>query len=245
MADAIDTGELPIALSLPVSITARNAEHHLEISGKATHLDEKGLVATFPVEVPEGTVLFTTIDMRSINSTARGLIKVKSQTALGEHGGFQTIADFVDLNEDGKRKIAKMLGGPSEDLQPVRSRALPADSVVGQFSGGYVRTPQAAAAAATAFDYHPPTSTAAPSTRRNYFEPAPLRTQAKAPFATRFWGSLGVTFYIVLILVIVAMFPQGRTFEWMVASAIGHGIERTWYWAGHINQVKLWGNSNS
>ena len=244
MAEAIDTGELPVALSLPVSITARNAEHKLDLAGKATHLDEKGLVATFPVEVPEGCVLFTTIDMRSINSTARGLIKVKSQTALGEHGGFQTIADFVDLNEDGKRKIAKMLGGPSEELAPVRQRSLSSDQVTGQFSGGYVRTPQAAAAAATAFDYHP-AMPAATSTRRNYFEPAPLRTTAKAPFATRFWGSLGVTFYVVLILIIVAMFPQGRVFEWIVFSAIGHAIERTWYWAGHINQVKLWGNSGT
>ena len=83
MAEALDTGELPVALSLPVGITARNADLKLDINGKATHLDEKGLVATFPVEVPEGTVLFTTIDMRSINSTARGLIKVKSQTAIG------------------------------------------------------------------------------------------------------------------------------------------------------------------
>jgi hypothetical protein len=243
MAEALDTGELPIALSLPVSITARNAEHKLDIVGKATHLDEKGLVATFPVEVPEGTVLFTTIDMRSINSTARGLIKVKSQTALGEHGGYQTIADFVDLNEDGKRKIAKMLGGPSEELAPVRSRALAADQISGQFSGGYVRTPQAAAAAATAYDYHAPPPTAPSNSRRAYFEPSPLRANAKAPFATRFWGSLGVTFYIALVLIIVAMFPQGRMFEWIVFSAIGHSFERMWYWANHIGEVKLWGNS--
>ena len=86
MADALDTGELPVALSLPVSITARNADLKLDIIGRATHLDEKGLVATLQVEVPEGTVLFTTIDMRSINSTVRGLIKVKSQAAIGEHG---------------------------------------------------------------------------------------------------------------------------------------------------------------
>ena len=118
MADALDTGELPVALSLPVSITARNADLKLDIIGRATHLDEKGLVATLQVEVPEGTVLFTTIDMRSINSTVRGLIKVKSQAAIGEHGGYRTIADFVDLNDDGKRKIAKMLGGPAEDLAP-------------------------------------------------------------------------------------------------------------------------------
>jgi len=241
MAESVDTGELPVALALPVGITARNAEHHLEIAGKATHLDEKGLVATFPVEVPEGTILFTTIDMRSINSTARGLIKVKSQTALGEHGGFQTIADFVDLNDDGKRKIAKMLGGPSEELVPVRSRAMAADQIAGP-SGGYVRTPQAAAAAGIRYDHQAAPSLAA---RRSYFEPAPLRANATASTTTKFWGSLGVTFYVAVGLIIIAMFPLGRQIEWFMLSTIGHAIERTWYWAGHINQVKLWGNSNS
>jgi hypothetical protein len=238
MAEALDTGELPVALSLPVGITARNAEHKLDIIGKATHLDEKGLVATFPVEVPEGTVLFTTIDMRSINSTARGLIKVKSQTAMGEHGGYRTIADFVDLNEDGKRKIAKMLGGPSEELAPVASRSFAVDQI-GTQHGGYVRTPQAAAAAP---EYHPAMPAAQPA-RRTYFEPAPLRSNARASTATRFWGSLGVSFYVVLILVIVAFFPQGRAFEWMVLSYIGYALERMWYWANNIGHVKLYDNS--
>lgn len=237
MADALDTGELPVALSLPVSITARNAEHKVDISGKATHLDEKGLVATFPVEVPEGTVLFTTIDMRSINSTARGLIKVKSQTPMGEHGGYRTIADFVDLNEDGKRKIAKMLGGPAEELEPVRTRSFAVDQI-GTQQGGYVRTPQAVAAAP---DYYRQAA-AAQSARRHYFEPAPLRAQAQASFGTRFWGSLGVTFYVALILIIVALFPQGRAFEWMVISYIGYALERMWYWANNINHVKLYDN---
>jgi hypothetical protein len=237
MAEALDTGELPVALSLPVGITARNAEHKLDIIGKATHLDEKGLVATFPIEVPEGTVLFTTIDMRSINSTARGLIKVKSQTAMGEHGGYRTIADFVDLNEDGRRKIAKMLGGPSEDLAPVASRSFAVDQI-GTQHGGYVRTPQAAAAAP---DYRPPTPAAQPA-RRTYFEPAPLRSNARASTATRFWGSLGVTFYMALILAIVALFPQGRAFEWMVLSYMGYALERTWYWANNIGHVKLYDN---
>jgi len=241
MAESVDTGELPAALALPVGITARNAEHHLDIAGKATHLDEKGLVATFPVEVPDGTILFTTLDMRSINSTARGLIKVKSQTPLGENGGFQTVADFVDMNDDGKRKIAKMLGGPSEDLVPVRSRAMAADHAAGP-SGGYVRTPQAAAAAGITYDHQSAPSLAA---RRSYFEPAPLRANAEASSGTKFWQSLGVTFYIGVFLIVVAMFPAGRTVEWFVLTTLGHAIERTWYWAGHINQVKLWGNSNS
>ena len=239
MAEALDTGELPVALSLPVGITARNADLKLDINGKATHLDEKGLVATFPAEVPEGTVLFTTIDMRSINSTARGLIKVKSQTAIGEHGGYRTIADFVDLNEDGKRKIAKMLGGPSEELAPVASRSFAVDQI-GTQHGGYVRTPQAAAAAP---EYYRQPAPAAQPARRNYFEPAPLRANARASTATRFWGSLGVTFYVALILVIVALFPQGRAFEWAVLSYIGYALERTWYWANHIGQVKLYDNS--
>ncbi|HLN47358.1 MAG TPA: hypothetical protein VK216_03755 [Magnetospirillaceae bacterium] len=238
MADALDTGELPVALSLPVSITARNADLKLDIIGRATHLDEKGLVATLQVEVPEGTVLFTTIDMRSINSTVRGLIKVKSQAAIGEHGGYRTIADFVDLNDDGKRKIAKMLGGPAEDLAPVASRSFAVDQIATQHTGGYVRTPQAAA---NAPDYRPPVS--APSSRRPYFEPSPARTQVKASASTRFWGSLGVTFYVALILIIIAFFPQGRAFEWMVLSYIGYALERMWYWANNIGHVKLYDNS--
>ena len=238
MAEALDTGELPVALSLPVGITARNAEHKLDLAGKATHLDEKGLVATFPVEVPEGTVLFTTIDMRSINSTARGLIKVKSQTAIGEHGGYRTIADFVDLNEDGKRKIAKMLGGPSEEVAPVAARNFSVDQIGTQ--GGYVRTPQAAANLGEIL--RQPAAPVPHPAKRAYFEPAPLRANARASTATRFWNSLGVTFYVALILIIVALFPQGRAFEWMVLSYIGYSLERMWYWANHIGQVKLYDN---
>ncbi|MBV8366483.1 MAG: hypothetical protein JO194_08265 [Candidatus Eremiobacteraeota bacterium] len=239
MAEAIDTGELPVALALPVSVSARNADLKLDITGKATHLDEKGLVVTFQQEVPEGTVLFTTIDMRSINSTARGLIKVKSQTPIGEHGGFQTVADFVDLNDDGKRKIARMLGGPAEDLAPVASRSFAVDQI-GTQQGGYVRTPQAAANAPTPV-YRPPA--AAQASKRAYFEPAPQRAKAKASTSTRFWGSLGVSFYVVVILIVIALFPQGRAFEGMVLSYIGYAAERCWYWANHIGQVKLYDNS--
>lgn len=245
MAEALDTGELPVALSLPVSVTARNADLKLDITGKATHLDEKGLVVTFQSEVPEGTVLFTTIDMRSINSTARGLIKVKSQTPIGEHGGYRTIADFVDLNEDGKRKIAKMLGGAAEDITPVASRSVGLDQIAQQSGfvqqGGYVRTPMNAAQA-TATDYRAPAA-AAQTTRRQYYEPAPMRAQAKASTSTRFWGSLGVTSYVIVILIIIALFPQGRAFEWMVASYIGYVLERMWYWANHIGNVKLYDNT--
>ncbi|HZV80442.1 MAG TPA: hypothetical protein VFF60_12640 [Candidatus Binatus sp.] len=238
MAEAIDTGELPVALALPVSVTARNADLKLDITGRATHLDEKGLVVTFQQEVPEGTVLFTTVDMRSINSTVRGLIKVKSQAAIGEHGGYRTIADFVDLNDDGKRKIAKMLGGPAEDLAPVASRSFAVDQI-GTQQGGYVRTPQAAANAAPV--YRPPV--AAQAARRAYFEPAPMRAKANASASTKFWGSLGVTFYVVAFLVIVAFFPAGRAFELMVLGKIGYALERMWYWANHIGQVKLYDNS--
>lgn len=238
MAEAIDTGELPVALALPVSVTARNADLKLDITGRATHLDEKGLVVTFQQEVPEGTVLFTTVDMRSINSTVRGLIKVKSQTPIGEHGGYRTIADFVDLNDDSKRKIAKMLGGPAEDLAPVASRSFAVDQI-GTQQGGYVRTPQAAANAASV--YRPPV--AAQASRRAYFEPAPMRAQAKASASTKFWGSLGVTFYVAAFLVVVAFFPSGRAFELMVLGKIGYALERMWYWANHIGQVKLYDNS--
>src|SRR5579872_5798382 len=123
MPDAIGTGELPAALPLPIDITVRNAEQGVNQTGKAGRLDPNGLVATLPTEVKENTILFTTLDMRNIKATARGLIKVKSQRSLGEGGGYEIYADFLELSDDARQKIERLLGRRSDDGAPAQAAA--------------------------------------------------------------------------------------------------------------------------
>ncbi len=231
MPEALNVSELPTALALPVLVTGRNTEHKVDVKGQATRLDERGFVATFPDPIPEGTVLFTTIDMRNINAMARGLAKVKSQTPMGEGAGYQTFADFIDINEDGKGKIARMLGGRTEESGRTGPRSFATDQIGMQPGMGPVRTGGAVGYQVT----H--------ETRRTYFEPAPLRAVAHPTTSTKFWNSLGVTAYLAAFLIVVALFPQGRAFELLVLGKIGYVIERTWYWANHIGQVKLYDNT--
>jgi hypothetical protein len=235
MPDAIGTGELPAALPLPIDITVRNAELGVNLMGKAARLDTNGLIATFPSEVRESTILFTTLDMRSIKATARGLIKVRTQHSLGEGAGYEIAADFLELSDDAKQKIEKLLGRHTEDAAPVQ-----APPPVQTFS------PQPTFRAATAATYLPPVDYQAvkeQSERRAYFEPAPLRGTSRATGATRFWNSLGVSFYVIVILIVIAIFPQGRAAELFVWNHVWWGISRLWYWANHIGDVRLWGNT--
>jgi hypothetical protein len=81
------------------------------------------------------------------------------------------------------------------------------------------------------------------STERNYFEPAPLRQNATATGSTKFWGSLGVTAYVIAFLVLVAFFPAGRTFELFVLGKIVWILERMWFWANNVGNVKLYNNT--
>ena len=118
MADALDAENLPAAITLPVVITVRNSDLGLNESGRVKRLDHNCLVASLPVAIPDGTVLFSTIDMRTLNATARGLIRVRTQTTMGEGAGFDTVADFIELNDDGKQKIDRLLGNQEAPPPP-------------------------------------------------------------------------------------------------------------------------------
>ncbi|MBV8669570.1 MAG: hypothetical protein JOZ28_10185 [Candidatus Eremiobacteraeota bacterium] len=235
MPDAIDTSGLPAALPLPIDITVRNAEQGVNQTGKAARLDTNGVLASFPFEVKENTILFTTLDMRSIKATARGLIKVRSLRSMGEGGGYEVLADFLELSDDARQKIERLLGRHTEDVPaPVAPPTAPTFQ------------PQSTFRAAGAATFLPPVDYQAvnqQTERRQYFEPAPLRGVSKATTATKFWGSLGVSAYVLVALAIIAIFPKGRALEMYLWSHVWWAVSRTWYWANHIGDVKLWGQS--
>lgn len=236
MPDAIGTGELPAALPLPIDITVRNAEQGVNQTGKAARLDPNGLVATLPTEVKENTILFTTLDMRNIKATARGLIKVKSQRSLGEGGGYEIYADFLELSDDARQKIERLLGRRSDE----GATAAAAATVVPAFA------PAQTFRAASGATYLPPVDYRAANPaleRRQYFEPSPIRGVSQASVPTKFWNSLGVSFYVAVALIIFAIFPKTRALELYIWHHFAWGVSRMWYWANHIGEVKLWGNS--
>jgi len=240
MPDAIGTGELPAALPLPIDITVRNAEQGVNQTGKAARLDPNGLVATLPTEVKENTILYTTLDMRSIKATARGLIKVKSQRSLGENGGYEVQADFLELSDDARQKIERLLGRRGDDVAP---QAAVAANATQPFMPAQTFRAGSASTFLPPVDYRT-TSAATPAPeRRPYFEPSPLRGQSKAAPATRFWNSLGVSAYLIVILIVLALFPKGRALELYVWNHFAWAVSRMWYWANHIGDVKLWGNT--
>jgi hypothetical protein len=232
--------ELPTALALPVLVGCRNAEQKVDVKGHATRMDERGFVATFPQAIPDGTVLFTTVDMRSVNAVMHGLSRVRSQTPMGENAGFQTFADFIDINEDARAKLARLAGGHRvEDFSSGRSR-YGVEAIGSEGGRGPIRTGGAVGGAtAGTIDYN----VAQADAGRAYFEPAPLRAVAKPTTSTKFWNSLGVTAYVAVFLIVVALFPQGRAFELLIFGKIAYALERTWYWANHIGQVKLYNNT--
>ncbi len=235
MPDAIDTSGLPAALPLPIDITVRNAEQGVNQTGKAARLDPNGLVATLPFEVKENTILFTTLDMRSIKATARGLIKVRWQRSLGEGGGYEVAADFLELSDDARQKIERLLGRHTEDV-PTPLAPPPAPTF----------QPQPTFRAAGAATFLPPVDYSAvnqQAERRQYFEPAPLRGVSKASTATKFWGSLGVSAYVIAALIVIAIFPKGRAAELYLWNHFAWSVSRMWYWANHIGDVRLWGQS--
>ena len=237
MHDAIGYGGLPAALPLPIDITVRNAEQGVNQTGKAARLDPNGLVCTLPTEVKENTILFTTLDMRSIKATARGLIKVRTQRSLGEGAGYEVSADFLELSDDARQKIERLLGRHTEDLPPPAAPP-PAQT--------FSTSPQPTFRAASAATFLPPVdyqAVNAQTERRQYFEPAPLRGVSRATAATRFWGSLGVSFYVLVALAIIAIFPQGRAAELYIWNHFAWGVSRMWYWANHVGDVRLWGQS--
>ena len=232
MADAApihEQDELPAVLPYPLSINIRNSDLAIDEAAKASRLSENGMVATLRSAVNPGTVFFTSIDIKALNATARGLVRVVWQRSLEDGIGIETLFDFVELSDDARGKIQRLLGGESvaPRLAPV-SRNFATDQLGVQpvyQRGGHART-----------DFQA-------TTERSYFEPAPLRQQAKPTGSTKFWGSLGVTAYVVAFLVVVAFFPAGRAFELMVWGKFAWSLERMWYWANHVGDVKLYNNS--
>ena len=232
MADALPAqesqNELPAALPYPVSVSVRNSDLAIDDSGNAPRLDDTRIVAILHRPIPLGTVLFVNIDMRTMNVNARGLIRVVAQRPSADGIGFETLGEFVELGDDAKTKIARLLGGGSlASTMPARNFAT--DQIgVGPV---YNRT------VTSRGEYQVATS------EHSYFEPAPLRQQATATRSTKFWGSLGVTAYVLAFLGIVAFFPAGRAYELMVWDKFAWVMERMWYWANHVGDVKLYNNT--
>jgi hypothetical protein len=197
--------DLPTPLAVAAQLQARNTEYNLDLTGRVTHLDEKGLVTTFPVEIPAGTVLFSIIDLRTINATVRGLIRVRAQDEASDLGGYRTLADFVDLNNDERRKITRLIGGPADSLTTVS----PED-----WSAGH--------GAAT------PVSPASTRPRR------PPGVRPRITFESLIWGLLGLIFYSIVLLGLVAIFPQGRAWELDLLHRLTREVYHVWPGLRHL-----------
>jgi len=239
MADAVDAGAqgdaqapvevLPTALTIPARLSFRNADKQIDAAGKASHLDESGVVATIPVAVDAGMILFTTIFLDSINTAARGLARVRSVRSLGEGQDYEIVADWVDLNDDSRRKIQKLLSGD-----------------VPQLAAAAAQAPQAFERHYDSSSYKhglPHTGDISVGERPRYFEPAPMRPVGKPTAGTKFWGSIGVVSYVIAALVILAFFPATRAIELQVWHSIEWGAGRIWYWMHNVNNVKLYNNT--
>ena len=220
--------ELPATLLYPLSISVRNSDLGVDESGNATRLSATRIVATLRTAVKPGTVFFTAMNMRAQSATARGLIRVISQRPLEDGIGIETLAEFIELSEDAKVKIGRLLSGESTPAAPRPARNFATDQI----------------------DVQPVYQRGAPSSdfqvaskERTYFEPAPLRQHATPTRTTKFWGSLGVTSYFIAFLVLVAFFPAGRAIELMVWGKISWFAERMWFWANHVGDVKLYNNT--
>ncbi|HME81190.1 MAG TPA: hypothetical protein VKF82_03825 [Candidatus Eremiobacteraceae bacterium] len=205
-----DRENLPTPLPVAAQMQARNTEYNLDLTGRVTHLDEKGLLTTFPVEIPAGTVLFSIIDLRTINATVRGLISVRLQTE-DELGGFHTLADFVDLNPDERRKITRLHGGGPEGQGSINR---------GDEGGGQSRVQNI------------PMSTIAPKTPRTWR--LNLSWLPKVTFTGLIWWLLGLIFYSIVLAGVVAIFPQGRAWELGVYHRLLHEVNHLWPSLGHL-----------
>lgn len=211
-----DADELPTALGMAAQLQARNTEYNLDLTGRVTHLDERGLITTFPVEIPAGTVLFSIIDLRQINATVRGLIRVESQSEAGELGGYRTVAEFVDLNNDERRKIARLLGRGSEEVTQAPARGAAFDDTGAQSQG-----------------YMAPGAPAPKATRS-----ADQRPAVRINVESVIWFVLGVIFYSMVLLGIIAIFPQGRAVELVYLAKIVHAIDHVWPGFSHLFSSK-------
>ena len=222
--------DLPTALPYPVSINIRNSDLGIDESGHASRLDEHAMLATIRSSATPGTVFFTAIDMKAINSTVRGLIRVVSQKTLDDGIGVETLFEFIELSSESKQKIERLLtGGPAVGSITPSARNFATDQLGVQ--PVYQRGDNGRMDIGVS------------SSERTYFEPAPLRQQAHASKSTKFWNSLGVTAYVIAILIVVAFFPAGRKVELTVFNYVIWSLGRMWYWANHIGDVKLYNNT--
>jgi hypothetical protein len=211
-----DTEDLPPQLGIAAQLQAKNTEYNLDMTGRVTHLNEKSLITSFPVEIPAGTVLFSIIDIPQNNVTVRGLIRVASQSEESDIGGFRTIADFVDLNTDERRKIRRLLKRSSDDVDHPPARAAVLDDQ-GALSRGH-SVPSA-----------PPARQA-----RAPEQPAPVRVTLESVI----WIVLAVIFYSMVLLGIVAIFPQGRAIELVWLAKLLHAVDRVWPGFSHLLRSK-------
>lgn len=202
--------DFPAPLAVPAQIQARNAEYNLDLTGRVTHLDEKGLVTSFPVEIPEGTVLFSIIDLKASNATVRGLIRVRSQEEASELGGYRTLADFVDLNDDERRKISRLLGGAAESMASLTRGGIDESGALSQ------GVPM-------------PASTRPSRPARIWLFP-----KIEITIGSFIWGVLGLIFYTIVGLGVVAIFPQGRAWELTVYHKLMHDLHHQWPGLGHL-----------
>ena len=239
MADALGAEHVPPAITLPVVVTVRNADLGLNEAGRVKRIDKTGFVASLAVAIPDGTVLFTTIDMRTLNATARGLVRVRTQTTMGEGAGFDTFCDFIEINDDGKQKIDRLIGNAEAPPPPNAGgfNALGAGAPARNFATDQIGVQPVYSRAVPTKDF------SVAQERKTYFEPSPMRGKAEASKSTKFWNSIGVSGYTVAILAVVALFPQGRAWEYFVWSHFAWGVSRMWYWAWHVGDVKLYNNT--
>ena len=223
------SNDLPAALPFPFPLNVRNADLGIDDAGKLSRLDETRAVMMLHRQIPPGTVMFASMDIRTLNTSVRGLIRVISQTQSGDGLAFDTLTEFVELSDESKKKIEKLLGKTDthSTFAPARNFATDQLGVQPVYQRG----------APTHADYQ------VASTERTYFEPAPLRQQAKATGSTKFWNSLGVTAYVAAALIVIAFFPAGRAIELLVWDKVTWSLERMWYWANHVGQVKLYNNT--
>lgn len=242
MPESVSTDTLPASLPMPMTVTVRNDDLGINHRGTASRLDETGMVAVLPLKIEPRAVLFANIDLRTINAMVRGLVRVRSQRDLGELG-FETITEFVEINDEGRKKIDKVLGRDTGEVtfKPIHIEPESASSaVVAPTSSPFF--PGGGSRYAPGSDPNGPIYDRPTERRSAYYEPAPLRPFAKPTGSTKFWNSIGVTGYVAAFLIVVAMFPSGRALELTVFNKVAYAVGRTWYWGSHIGEVKLWEN---
>jgi hypothetical protein len=243
MTDAFNTGapavsaapgDMPEVLAVPVRLNVRNSEQHVDAAGKATHLNGNGLAAEISGHVAVGTVLFTTLFLDSINTSVRGLARVRS-AATGPGGeSCEIVADWVDLNTESRAKIERLLSGSGPQYT-----ATLRGNIIQHSAQSHHYDPEAYQHGVA----HTGDVGRFATEKKRYFEPSPMRPIGKPTSGTRLSQSLGVTAYIAIILIVLAVFPVTRNVELRAWDGLVWGLTHLWYWASHINQVRLYNNT--